>query len=81
MCEIEKAKSGSLAVKKEIPDAEEFVFTGNFECVSMSREVMRTQTAHATSFDIIENILNTWLRLYHALFLASVVQSFLYFET
>lgn len=35
-------------VKKEIPDAEEFVFTGNFKCVSMSREVMRT-AAHTNS--------------------------------
>lgn len=28
--------------KKQIPDAEEFVFTGNFVCVSIRGEVMRT---------------------------------------
>lgn len=39
---FEKAKGGSLVVKKEIPDAEGLVFTGNFECVSMSGKVMRT---------------------------------------
>lgn len=65
-------------VKKGIPDAEEFVFTGNFECVSMSRKVMRTAAntnTHATSFYIIKAfpMHNTWLRLYHTVFLDSVV--------
>lgn len=61
-----KGQEWQFSVEKEIPDAEEFVFTGNLECVSMSREVMRTAAithTHAASLYIIWNILNTHFRL------------------
>lgn len=55
---FKKAKGGSLAVEKEVPDAEG-LFIGNFECVSMSGEVMRT--AANTNSNCTHNFL--WHRL------------------
>lgn len=42
VCACKRVRVAVPLAKKEIPDAEEFVFTGNFVCVSMRGEVMRT---------------------------------------
>lgn len=67
-------------VKKEIPDAEEFVFTGNFKCVSMSREVMRTAAHTNSNHTHTRNLLLHHPKHTAQAFLGFCGSSFLYFR-